>query len=62
MKGDFKLIKANKINILCFAFLVLDYSIIQLLAKEVINASLATFDLNLGLYGLQIPRRISYFG
>jgi hypothetical protein len=46
MKGDFKLIKASKINILCFAFLILDYSIIQLLAKEAINASLATFDLN----------------
>jgi hypothetical protein len=46
MKGDFKIIKASKINILYFAFLILDYSIIQLLAKEVINASLATFGLS----------------
>ena len=60
MKGDFKIIKANKINILCFAFLILDYSIIQLLAKEAINASLATFDLNLGLYVLQNPQRFLY--
>jgi hypothetical protein len=42
---DIKLLNIE-INILCFAFLILDYSIIQLLAKEAINASLATFDLN----------------
>jgi hypothetical protein len=42
---DIKLLNIE-INILCFAFLVLDYSIIQPLAKEAINASLATFDLN----------------
>jgi len=46
MKGDFKRIKANKINILGFAFLTVDCLIVQPLAKEVINASLATFDLN----------------